>query len=61
MKIAVQGFSLRDELNEDFPGTMDYLCDNGFEAYEMGIYFGEGPGGGVVPRFFQQGLRRDSH
>lgn len=39
MKIAVQGFSVRDELKKDLPGTIRSLKGSGFEAYEMGVYF----------------------
>ena len=41
MKVAVQGFAIREELSNDFEGTVRYLTDHTFEAYEMGLYFGE--------------------
>ncbi len=41
MKVAVQGFAIREELSNDFEGTVRYLTENDFEAYEMGLYFGE--------------------
>ncbi len=41
MKATVQGFAIRDELTQDFEGTVKLIKSLGFDGYEMGMYFGE--------------------